>query len=327
MAEAIGRLGFLGLAIEATAGTPEATPDIFVPYIENSLRGHHEPIMDIAARTSRVKDASSVGGKKWGEGSVEIYLDATNTGYLLKSAFGQEARVEKNASPPTHDHLFTPTVSGNAVTAMTLWDDKQVDTERYSNAAIDTLEITINNDGLATISAGIMAKFPATVASPTLTTPSGTLYTWKDLSLLFGDTVGEADAASAIKVVEVTITQANNLTLNYKSGSQEPDTITTGPLEVTGSYKLFFENVTDRDRYYNLTKKTMIVRLVGADLGSGFNERLDFVFKKIVIEDIEYDSDLDDLFALTANFRAELDRTQTGYEESTLRNGKSTNYS
>jgi hypothetical protein len=39
MAEKIVRLGFLGLALEATPGTPEATPDIFVPFTENSLRG------------------------------------------------------------------------------------------------------------------------------------------------------------------------------------------------------------------------------------------------------------------------------------------------
>jgi len=326
MSEKIGRLGFLGLAVESDPGTPEDSPSVFIPFTENSLRGHHEPIMDISTRTSRVKDFSSVSGKKWGEGSVQMYLDANNAGYLFKLALGQEARIEKNADPAIHDHLFTPTVSGNAAAAATLWDDKGVDTERYSYAAIDTLEINIDTEGLATITSGFMSKFPSTVTSPTLTTASGTLYTWKDMNVRFGTTVGGAQAASVTKITELTMSIANSLALNYKSGSQEPDTITYGPLEVTGTYTLFFENATERDKYYNLTKNSMVITLDGAGLGAGFAERVEIVCKKLIIEDVDMETGLEDYFAITANFRAEIDQDQAGYVESTFRNGKTSDY-
>ena len=293
MAEKIVRLGYLGLAIEATPGSAEATPDIFVPFIENSMRGHHEPLMDISARASRVKDYSSVEGKKWGEGSVSMYLDATNVGYLLKMALGTEARTQKNATPPVHDHLMTATISGNAVTSATLWDYKGFDVERYAYASVDTCEIEINTDGIATLNAGLMAKFPSVVTAPALTTVSGTIFTWKDMNAYFGDTVVAAEAASAVKLNSFRMAVANNLALNYKSGSSQPDTITTGAIEVTGSYTLFFENATDRDRYYNLTKKTVVINVDGASLGSGYSERLQFVLKKVMIENIAIDTGLE----------------------------------
>ena len=56
------------LFISLTTLSPEATPSVFIPFTENDLRGHHEPLMDISTRTSRVKDFNSVQGKKWGEG-------------------------------------------------------------------------------------------------------------------------------------------------------------------------------------------------------------------------------------------------------------------
>lgn len=326
MAEKIGRLGYLGLAIEATSGSAEASPDIFVPYTENSLRGHHEPLMDISARATRVKDYNSVAGKKWGEGSVAMYLDATNVGYILKMALGTEARTEKNTTPPVHDHLMTPTVSGNAVTSATLWDYKGFDVEQYTYGAVDTCEIEINTDGIATINAGIMAKFPSTVSAPALTTVSGTIFTWKDMNAYFGSTVQAAEAGSATKLTTFRMQIANNLELNYKSGSNQPDTITTGPIEVTGSYSLYFENATDRDRYYNLTKRSLVVTLDGAGLGAGYSEQLKFVLKKVMLEDIDIETGLDDLFALTCNFRAEWDQDQAGFVEATVRNGKATNY-
>lgn len=326
MAEKIGRLGYLGLAIEAVSGTPEATPDVFIPFTENDLRGHHEPLVDISARASRVHDMGSVEGKKWGEGSVTMYMDSLNCGYLLKMAMGAESRTQKNATPPVHDHLFIPTVSGNNAVTATLWDYKGVDVQQFSYATVDLLELEVTNEGIATLTSSIMSKSPSTVSAPALTTTSGTLYTWKDMTARFGNTVALARVASATKLTNFKLSVANSVELNYKSGSSSPDSITYGSVEVTGEYTMFFESATDRDRYMALTKQSMVVTLAGASLGSGFAEQVEIVLKKIHIEDSEYESGLDDLFALTCSFRAEWDQDQAGYLDVTMRNGKATDY-
>lgn len=325
MAEKIGRLGYIGIAIEAAPGTPEVTPDIFIPFTENTMRGHHEPIFDTAARGSRVNDYGSVGGKRWGEGSITMYLDSLNSGYLIKMALGAESRTVKTAS--INDHLMTPTVSGNAIVAATLWDYKGFDVEQYSYAGVDVCEIEITNDGIATINASIMSKAPAVVTAPTLTTASGTLYTWKNANVYFGDIVQTLDQGTPTKITNFKCTISNNLELTYKTGSQSPDTIVTKQMEVTGSYTLYFENATDRDRYYNLTKKSMLIRLVGGGLGSGFTEQLDLLFNRITIQDIDIETGLNDLFAITATFRAEYNQDQPGYVQAMIRNGKVSDYS
>lgn len=326
MAEKIGRLGYLGLAIEASQGVAENAPDVFIPFIENSLRGHHEPIMDNAVRTSRIKDGGSVGGKKWGEGSVQMYLDANNCGYLLKLAFGLETNTVKNSSPDINDHLFTPTVSGNIATSASLWDSKGVDCELYTYGVVDQCEVEVNTDGIATINASFFSKAPSTTTAPTLTVPSGTLFTWKDLSAKFGDTVPLAIASTATKLTNFKFAIANNVDMAYKSGSQSPDTVLLGPVEVTGSFTMYFESITERDAYYNLSKKTAIFTLTGAGLGAGYTEQLKFTFKKIVTEDIDMETGLDDYFMITCNFRAELDRAQAGFVEASLINGKTSTY-
>lgn len=327
MAEKIGRTGYLGLAIEAASGTPESTPDVFIPFTENTMKGYHEPLVDSSARTSRIKDIQSVTGKRWGEGSVTMYLDSINVGYLLKMTLGQEARTQKNATPPVHDHLLQPTVSGNAPTTATLWNYQGVDVEQYSYATVDVCEIEVTNDGIATLNASIMSKAPSSVSAPTLTTHSGTVFTWKDMNVRFGNTTQLAEVATPTKMTNFKLSIANNVELNYKSGSNQPDTITLGPVEVTGEYTLFFETVTERDKHYNLTKNSAVITLDGASLGSGYSEQLKFVLKKIFLQETDFETGNDDLFAITAQFRAELDTAQAGFFETVLRNGKATDYS
>ena len=70
----------------------------------------------------------------------------------------------------------------------------------------------------------------------------------------------------------------------------------------------------------------MVVTLTGANLGSGYGELLEIVIKKMTLEDIDMDTGLDDLFAISCNFRAEWDQDQAGYVQATVRNGKATDY-
>jgi hypothetical protein len=117
----IGRQGYVGIAIEATAGTPEGTPSRFLAFTENTLQDKHEPLMDISARATRVKDHDAVVGKKWGEGDLAFYVDSIDLGYLLKLSLGEENVVQVGATN-AYQHTFTPTVSGNNPKTATLWN-------------------------------------------------------------------------------------------------------------------------------------------------------------------------------------------------------------
>jgi hypothetical protein len=329
MVLAIGRQGYVGLAIEATAGTPESAPTIFIPFTDNNLQEKHEPLADISSRASRVKDYDAVAGKKWGEGDLEMYLDATNTGYLLKLGLGNEVKTVVNASPAIHDHQFFVTASGNTPKSATMWVYRGAtpSVKQYAYSVVDSLELEVTTDDIATISASFMTGYPSKVSAPTLTTVSGTLLTWQTASVQFGATVNDALAAAATKLTNFKLTIANNVETHYRNGSGTPDVITFGEAEITGDYTLFLEDDVELDKYRDLTKNAMVITVTGASLGGGYTESLKIVIARAYLEDHSPETKLDGMFALTQSFRAIQGTTlNPGYVDITLRNGKTSVY-
>lgn len=324
----IGRQGYVGLAIESVSGTPEASPTTFIPFTENTIVSKHEPVLDIAARASRTKDYNAVVGKKWAEGDLALYVDASQSGYLLKLALGQEAMSTVTGN--IREHLFYPTVSGNSPTSATLWvyrgDD--VDVNQHAFGVVDTLSIQVDNgDEPGVISASVMAKNATAVAAPTLTTTSGNIFTFKDMTVQFGANYVAALAASATKIQSFSLELANNMEGLYRSGSNTPDTFIMGELEVTGEYTVYLENDTEVDAYNNLDKRCVVVTFAGAGIGSGYTERLQLIMHKAIIEDHSPAVGLDEVMAITQSFRCiQSTNPNPGFFEVRLRNLKTTAY-
>lgn len=300
-----GRQGYIGYALETTPGTPEASPVVFLPTTDNSFEDKHEKLLDISSRASRIKDHDALKGKQWGEGDLGLYLDATNAGYLLKAALGNEVKTDVQASPNVDNHQFFVTASGNTAKTATLWNFRGSDpsVKRYTRVAVDTLELEVTNDGLATVTASLMGSNGTKVSAPTLTTTSGTIFTWCGASLQFGDTVAAARLATATKITNFKMSLANNLELVYRSGSCVPDAITLGDAEVTGEYTLLFEDDTELDAYINNSRRSMVMTLTGASIG-GVTEQLELVFERMVLDDKSIETGQDSLFAMTGNYRA-----------------------
>ncbi len=291
----IGRLGFLGLGIESSPGVAK-TPDVYLPFTEVSMRGHHEPIEVTSAKTSRIMDTSSVVGKKWSEGDVKIDLDVMNSGYLWKLALGNE----QLATGTPNIHTFYTSVSGNTPKTATLVYGRDTDTEQYVNCAVDELKMSVS-DGLAEVTASFMAQFP-TAASGAFTpvTTSGTVLSFKDMNVYFGSTLATAEAGTATAINETELTIANNLEMIYRSGTNDVSLIKNKGLRVTGSYTVFFENETDKNAYYNLTKRAMVLKFTG-----NANEEVKIRIPKFRLSEGEISTGLDDFFVVKAEFVAE----------------------
>lgn len=301
----IGRQGYIGMAIESVAGTPESTPAVFLPTTENTIDDKHEKIMDISTRASRIKDHDSVKGKQWSEGDLAMYLDANNSGYLFKLALGNEVKTDVQASPNVDNHQFYVTASGNSPKTATVWNYRGTGPaiRQMNRVAVDSLEMEVTNDGLATLTTAFMGSESSEVSAPTLTTASGTVLTWGDATVKFGDTIAAAEGNTATKVTNFKFTLNNNLETIFRTGSRTLDEITMGEAEVLGEYTLFFEDDTEFNKYLNNTKQSMVVTLTGASLG-GVSEQVKLEFPRIILDDKEVDTGQADLFAITANFRA-----------------------
>lgn len=319
MAITIGRLGYLGLGFEGTPGTPDTTPDVYLPYTDISLRGHHEPIEVIGATTSRHQQKDSVVGKKWGEGDVAIDLDVVNSGYLFKMALGQEVLV--TGTPNTH--TFYTTVSGNTPKTATLIQGRDTDVQQYAFGAIDELSVEVS-DALATMSASIMSDFPTVGAAQTVTTTSGTVFAFHNMGVRFGSDLSNASSANATPVNDLSVTISNNLEVIHRSGSASVSTIRTKQMNVGGQYTLFFDSVTDRDAYYNLNKRALEMRFTGNN-----NEELRMRVPRFRLAEGEISTGLEDFFVIGCEWVAEdiVDSsTGTRLFDVRLQNSKSSTY-
>lgn len=295
MAISIGRLGSIGLGIETTPGTG-VSADVFLPYTDNSMRGHHEPIEIISATASRHMDKDSVVGKKWAEGDVAIDLDVVNSGYLWKLVMGNE--ILETGTP--NSHTFYTTVSGNTPkTATLIYSRGDTDVEQYVFAAIDELSMEIS-DGIGTMTASFMSKFPTTGSAQTPTTTSGTVFSFKDLNVRFGSTLTAAAAAGATAINDLSLTISNNIEVIHRSGSADVSTIRTKGMRVTGSYTLFFDSATDKNAYYALNKRAMEITFTG-----NADEQLRIRIPRFRLTEADISTGLDDFYVVNAEFVAE----------------------
>ena len=307
MASNQARLGSVGIAFQSAFGTPDTTMDVFIPYNSNTLEGMHEPIAVNHAVGHRMSEVSSVQGKKHSEGGLEADLDVTHAGYFFKWALGNEIYT---AGTPSN-HVFYTTVSGNAPLFATVINTRTgADVEQFSDVAVDTLTLNAA-DGLATVAVNVKGKFPTTGATQSPTTISGGVVSIYNMSAKFGDTLALAGVATPTPLQEFSLEVNNNLEVIHSSqataGTDSNDVamIRCKNLGISGQYKLFFDNTTDRDAYYTLVKRSMIVKF---SLGS--LQDITINIAKFRLDEKTVETGVDDLYMITGSYTAELDRSQ-----------------
>lgn len=298
MSITIGRLGSIGLGLEDTPGDA-ASADVYLPYTDISIRGHHEPIEIISSRASRLMDSDSTIGKKWSEGDVTIDLDVVNAGYLFKMALGNE--MLETGTP--NSHTFYTTVSGNTPKTATMIHSRgDTDVEQYTYVAVNELTMEIPTDGLSTLTASVMGKFPTTGASQTPTTTSGTVVTFVNADAYFGSDLTAAGSASATPLNSFSMTLANNLELIHRTGSADVSAIRTKGFRASGNYVVYFSDETDKNAHYNLNKRALLLTMTGNS-----NEQLRIRVPEFRLQENEVATGLDDFYVTTGDWVAEDD--------------------
>lgn len=315
----IGRKGFIGVALESTPGAPE-TIDDYIPFTENTLKGMQEPIANEAAYGIREKTFDAVVGKKWSEGDISINCDSTNVGYFLIGALGTDTPA--NVAGSVYDHVITRNNS-NTPQTMTITSARgSIDKQYFRSVAVKTLEFNVS-DQLVEAKANLIGKFPITTTSGTNTTASGSIYSFADAQFAFGATVAAAGSATNLKPHDMKLTLENNTVAQFRHGSNDPDTINHGEFEATLEGTLYFENTTQRDLYYAVTKQAASFKLNGVGLGGGYTSSLEFRLYRTHYESFEVETGLADFFAEKFTVRCDYDNANSKSIDAVLRNVKS----
>ena len=304
----IGRRGWIGIAIEATAGVP-VTPASYLPFVEADLQEQLEILSDKSARGVRDSESeNSAVGKQWGIGNIKVNLDTKYAPYFIGLALGTFGTATNRATG-VNDWTFTRNASNVPLTASITYD-RVVDRQLFTYAVVDSAEVSFA-EGLVEVSSSLLTRMPVTTTSGTLTTTSGNLFAFRNATIQVGASVALASVATPLQIKDFKLKIENDAECIWTAGSATPTSIISKSFKVSGSYSLLFENTTQRDAIANLTKQAMIITLTGNGIGGGYTEFIKFNLYKIRYDKRKTTTPLDDLSKEDIEFVAEYSSADT----------------
>lgn len=317
----IGRQGWTGIALETTPNIG-VSPTDYVQFMTNTLFGQVTTEEVSNATQNRIKVFNSVQTKKWGAGDLEMYADPKIMGYFLVGAMGTVNTT--NPSGSIYNHTITVKNTNSTPQTLTLINDRQgsIDQEAYYSAVVDQFALTLT-DGLASAKATMLSNFPQTTTSGTATTASGTVYAFPNATFAFGSTVAAADAAANLKTHEFSLTIKNNAKAVFRHGSGLPDTINVGDWECEVNFKLYFENATNRNTFYNSSKQAAQLKFTGGPVGSGLSEFTKFRWYQTHIETFQLETGLSNFYIEDVKLMPEYDNANSIAMDVVIQNNKS----
>lgn len=315
MSLSIGRLGFIGVAVEPSYNTP-TNPTDYIPFLNVTLQGDVQNDEITAAYQIREKIFDSVQVKQWSKGDVELYLDPKYSGYFFVSALGATQTVSLGAG--VYKHIITRNNS-NTPNSLSLIVDRVTDRTLYTGVGVDQLSLDVK-DGLATMKATMIGQFPATSVSGAATTASGTVFAFPNAAFAFGTTVSGAQTNTNVKLSEFKLDIKNNAEAVFRHGSTQPNSINYKEFEATADFTLFFENTTDRNTFWNTSKQAANITFTGRSLPGGNTEQLLINLYRTHIEKFVIETGLANFYAEKCNLIAEFDNAAQRSLDVTLYN-------
>jgi len=268
MSISIGRKGWMGVAIESSAGSGGDTPVKYLPYTAQSFNNVVEVLDDEAAKGIRERAWGSVTARTRGEGDITILLDAENAPYLLYPALGNMA--SQCVESGVYQHILTRKAA-NPPKTICLNVNDTVSTRKYHYGTVNTCEISFS-DGFAELTANVISQAPSAGAG-TLAVTSENVLAFKDAKIYFGDTFAEAENnyandTNGQALSAFTLTINNNAEAHYVAGSSSPNHIAIGQFEIGGNYTLFFEDTDEQSAHENQSQRAMVIAFTGGTIGT-----------------------------------------------------------
>ncbi len=188
---------------------------------------------------------SDVGVKEF-TGTLELEPGADTLGELLLSLLGKVTTDQPDIpnAPTVFRHKFVSNPTSDLHALNTLFIDRKTEAKKYGGMATNQMSFTFSVDGRIAVSADIMALTEE--AGATLTPDFSS-----DLeSLLFSDISIDIAGVTSSQIRQASV-QINHqqVVKRILNDTRDGVDIQAGPLEVTGSFQIFFTDAVERDKF------------------------------------------------------------------------------
>ena len=210
MSVVTGRLGWVGLAVEATPGVPVPPVD-YIPYIDCTIEEKIAALDDASVRgILDMHPENSQQGKQWAQGALKVNLDAKLAPYLIKSVMGADTAPVSEGNG-VYTHTMSETNTSNIPTSLSVIVNRSgVDKLLFPYAIVNSMDLAYS-DGFAELTANMMARFPSTSVSGTLVTTSGFYYAFRHATVQVGsDIIAAGNSPTPLKLRSLQLTINNN---------------------------------------------------------------------------------------------------------------------
>ncbi len=193
-------------------------------------------------------------------GTLELEPGADKLGELFLSLFGSVTTDQPDVgnAPSVYRHRFTKAATAQNPTH-TLFIDRGTHIKRYGGLTCSQMTLNYPVDGRIAASADVMAVAEATHGSSL--TPS---FTGDLRNLLFSDMSIDIAGSGNSLVRTASVVILNNLVQKRILGSsRDPVDLCAGRLQANGSFTLYFENDTERDKFVASTQTSIKLTAAG----------------------------------------------------------------
>lgn len=318
MTKFVGRRGTLGVAFEASRGTP-VTPTMWIPFAKmgfndaSVIANENQGFGNIADQDSFYVTLTN------GEGDVDAQLYDQALPYFLGSLLGSKP-VTTGSNPYTQ--TFTLSQTNTPVSLTLYWTDPDRD-YIFPLAIVDTLKITVKPLGIVEYTISFKSKTARnwTHQVPSFTT-LGSKFLHQHLVFKTAAAVGSLTAATGISLKELDLTISRNTILDTVIGTVEPEDILSKELSISGNLMLNLQDDTYRNFMLAGTYKAMEINFLNGTTSQmdlrfprvGFSQwQPDYTLNSIATQKIQFKANYDSANALDIISTATVTNTKSSY--------------
>lgn len=305
MAEFIGRAASVGVAKEASRGTP-LVPTHWLPFTSADFTDIVEQVVDGSAVGVIEDSIDAEVTEQVAAGTLEGHLRSESMGLLLLNAMGDVSSALAGGESAVYDHDFSVLNSAEHP-SLTISIDEPNSSKSYALGMIGSLGLDIQVNEYAQFSADMRAKAGA-AASLTPGIATEKLWLPQHATLKFASDASGLGAAPETKVRSLTLNINKNIEDDQVLGSIDPNDIHNKQFSVEGTVEIMYRDTTFIDDLLGSTKRAVRLLLTNPDtIGTAENAKLRIDLNRVKFSEVTRPLPVDDLVVQTVSFKAHYD--------------------
>lgn len=304
MANTLGRLDQIGIAIEATRGTA-AAPVYWLPVMDKDFEDRAEVVLDESGTGVLAENSGASLMKQWADGSVRMNVYEDSIGVFCTLIAGVAPTTNLSSGEYTHVWEQANTVTNKSATVAV--KDANVDLA-HVNAVLDSATFTLETGSFFTVDTQMMSK-KSESDSNTPSRAAENVFSPQHAVIKLATAQSGLDAASAIGVRSANWTIAKNAEDKQNLGSVDISDVHNRTVSVTGTLEVYYTDQTYKDFVFNETERALRLSVVNTDVTLANSGNPHFIFDcyRVRFSEPERQRGNGDIIMETVNFTALID--------------------